>query len=82
VVDPILHQHLEDQQLSAQFYSLRWLMLLVSQEFSIDNVIRIWDTLLSDHDRFNFVNYICVAMVALKRDFLLQGDFSDCMEAL
>jgi len=57
-------------------------MLLLSQEFSIENVIRIWDTLLSDHDRFHFVNYICVAMVQVKRDYIIQSEFSECMEAL
>lgn len=62
-VDPELHDHLNEQTVNPQFYSLRWLMLLLSQEFEIHNVIRLWDTLLADNERFWFMNYVCVAMV-------------------
>ena len=81
-IDPELHAHLEEQGLNPQFYSLRWLMLMLSQEFALENVIRLWDTLLADHDRFLFVNFVCVAMVMLKRDTLLKSEFSECIEYL
>ena len=57
-------------------------MLLSSQEFEITNVIRLWDTVLADHDKFTFVNFICVAMVVSLRDFLLRNEFSECLERL
>jgi len=81
-VDPELYDYMEQIGINHQFYSLRWLMLLLSQEFSMPNVIRLWDTLLSDHNRFNFVNYVCLAIVEAKREHILEGDFSDCLEAL
>ena len=81
-IDPPLYEHMEELGLSPQFYSLRWLMLLLSQEFAIDNVIRLWDCVLADHDKFTFVNFICCAMVTSRRDLLLAGDFSDCMQIL
>lgn len=46
------------------------------------NVIRLWDTLFSDPDRFDFLNYVCVAVVELKRNEVLDGDFAECMENL
>ncbi len=57
-------------------------MLLLSQEFELDSVIRLWDTLLADSERFVFLNYVCVAMVQIKKDVIMEGEFSDCMEAL
>ena len=57
-------------------------MLLLSQEFEINNVIRLWDTVLADHDKFTFVNFICVGMVVGQRDFLLKNEFSECLERL
>ena len=62
-IDPELHAHLAEEGLDPQYYSLRWLMLLLSQEFEIENVIRLWDPVLADHDKFTFVNFICVGMV-------------------
>ena len=46
------------------------------------NVIRLWDTLFSDPDRFNFLNFVCMAAVDLKRATIINGDFADCMENL
>lgn len=51
-------------------------MLLMCQEFDMSNVIRLWDTLFSDPDRFEFLNYICVAVVQLNRDLVVEGDFA------
>ena len=57
-------------------------MLLLCQEFSIQDSIRLWDTLLTDPTRFNFTNFVCVAMVSFVRDDIIDGDFSCCMENL
>mmetsp|Transcript_2347 Transcript_2347/g.2291 ORF Transcript_2347/g.2291 Transcript_2347/m.2291 type:complete len:94 (+) Transcript_2347:91-372(+) len=46
------------------------------------SVIRLWDTLFSDPDRFDYMNYVCVALVQLKRTEVLEGDFAVCMETL
>lgn len=48
----------------------------------MSNVIRLWDTLLSDPKRFNFLNFVSVATVLTKRDICLEGDFAECMETL
>ena len=81
-IDPVLHAHLQNEGLNPQFYSLRWLMLMLAQEFALENVIRLWDTLLADHERFLFVNFVCVAIVMLKRETLLVSEFSECVEYL
>ena len=81
-VDPVLHDHLAELGMNPQFYSLRWLMLLMSQEFEINNVIRLWDLVFADHDKFTFVYFVCVTMVTSRREKLLRGDFSGCMQLL
>jgi hypothetical protein len=50
----------------------RWLTLLLSQDFDLHPVIRLWDSLFSDADpSLYFINYLCAAMVVLIRDQLL-----------
>uniref|UniRef100_A0AAQ4QHE2 Rab-GAP TBC domain-containing protein n=1 Tax=Gasterosteus aculeatus aculeatus TaxID=481459 RepID=A0AAQ4QHE2_GASAC len=46
---------LEEQNIKPQYFTFRWLTLLLSQEFLLPDVIRIWDTLFSDQDRFHFL---------------------------
>lgn len=31
-------------------------------EFELPEVLRLWDSLFSDEERFSFLNYVCVAM--------------------
>ena len=81
-IDLKLITHLEDNNVQPNFYALRQLMLWFAQDFELLNVIRIWDKLLSDPVRWNFGFYFAIALVQLKRDELLKGDFSDIMELL
>lgn len=43
--------------------SCRWLTLLLSQEFDLPDVIRVWDSLFADADRFSYLIQVCTAMM-------------------
>lgn len=73
---------LEKQELKPQYYSFRWLTLLLSQEFSLPDVERIWDSLFADNQRLNFLIYICCAMILLVRKQILSGDFASNVKLL
>ena len=73
---------LEQERVNPQFYALRWLMLLMCQEFDMANCVRLWDTLFADPDRYEFLNYVCVAIIIEVREEILEGDFAACMENL
>ena len=82
VVEPHAYHTIEQNQVNHQFYSLRWFMLLLCQEFTMAQSIRLWDTLLTDPQRFQFTNFVCVALVSFVRDEIIDGDFACCMENL
>ena len=48
-IDSKLFNHIENQGVTANFYSLRWLMLMLAQEFELLNVIKVWDTFIADN---------------------------------
>lgn len=54
---------LKDQELYPQYYSFRWLTLILSQEFPLPDVVRIWDSVFADEHRFDFLVRICCAMI-------------------
>ncbi|XP_012940740.1 TBC1 domain family member 13 [Aplysia californica] len=78
--DRPLWQRLEDQELRPQFFAFRWITLLLSQEFQLPEVLRIWDSLFADKDRFDFLIYVCCAMLVSIRHELLRGDFPNNMK--
>ncbi|VVD02961.1 unnamed protein product [Leptidea sinapis] len=73
---------MEKQELKPQYYSFRWLTLLLSQEFSLPDVERIWDSLFADPHRFDFLINICCAMILLVRENILSGDFASNVKLL
>jgi len=81
-MDKALWQHLEEQSLNPQFYSFRWITLLLSQEFDLPEVLRLWDCLLADPSRFEFFRFCCVAMLQCVRDRLMANDFATNLKLL
>lgn len=77
-----LWRHLESCEMNPQFYSFRWITLLLSQEFDLPDVMRLWDSLFSDPRRFDFLYYCCCAMLWHVRDELLAGGFADNLKLL
>jgi hypothetical protein len=62
-----------------RFYGIRWLTLLMSQEFELPEVIRLWDSLFADTRRFELLDNVAVAMLVSKRKVLLVSDFGHCL---
>ena len=51
-VDSSLHNHLVDLGVEPQYFALRWLRVLFGREFSLDNLLIIWDEIfLSDNSK-------------------------------
>jgi len=46
-VDHQLWQHLQSLGVDPRFYSFRWLTLILSQEFELPDVLRLWDSLFA-----------------------------------
>jgi len=73
----------DEQKLKSEFYAFRWLTLLLSQEFHLPDVLRIWDSLFADSgENFEFIQYICCAMVTLQRDRLLNNTLAHNIKLL
>ncbi|PKU63913.1 uncharacterized protein LOC110113334 [Dendrobium catenatum] len=47
VVDSSLHSHLVDLEVEPQYFALRWLRVLFEREFSLNDLLVIWDELFS-----------------------------------
>ncbi|XP_027903050.1 uncharacterized protein LOC114163133 [Vigna unguiculata] len=52
-VDSSLHSHLFDLGVEPQYFSLRWLRVLFGREFSLDNLLIIWDEIFASENNSN-----------------------------
>ena len=81
-VDYKLYLSLKKQQVHPQFYAFRWLSLLFTQEFNLADIERLWDTLFSDRDRFQYAIFIAVAMLTLEGNKIMEDNFNQTMQTL
>jgi len=80
--DIVVYELLKTQEIHPQYFCFRWITLLLSQEFQLPEVLRIWDSLLADEKRFDFLIDVSTAMIIHLRGDLIVGDFSTNMKLL
>uniref|UniRef100_A0A182PPE3 TBC1 domain family member 13 n=1 Tax=Anopheles epiroticus TaxID=199890 RepID=A0A182PPE3_9DIPT len=80
--DAEVWERLRDQELYPLYYSFRWMTLLLSQEFPLPDVLRIWDSVFADDKRYDFLVKICCAMILLLREQILENDFANNVKLL
>ena len=76
--DRDLFNHLMNEKVELQYFAFRWYSLFFTQEFEMPDILRLWDSLLSE-DKFEFMNMICTAIIKMKRQEILQNDFAGIM---
>lgn len=79
---PEVFNSLDRMAILPHFYAMKWITLLLTQEFPMPEVLRLWDSLLSDEKRFRYLFYICLAKILSVRDVIIKEDFSDALSAL
>jgi len=82
--DSELYSHIAKvHQVEPQLYVLRWLRLVFTREFHIDDVMIIWDAVLADSSTMRLVDYIAVSMLLyVKANVLAMDDTCAVMARL
>jgi len=71
VYDPELARHLQRVELPPLVFAFRWCTLLFAQDATLPDVVRLWDTLIADPRRFEFVIHSSLALLLENRKELL-----------
>jgi hypothetical protein len=94
--DPEIWLDLELKALHPTYYAFRWLTVLCCQEWPLHDVVRLWDSILSDppygfssdsisghrDHQLNFLLDFCCAMILCVRDQLLAEPFAENLTML
>ncbi|XP_046683921.1 TBC1 domain family member 5 [Homalodisca vitripennis] len=81
-LDPELHQHLQQMDVTLALFGIRWLRLLFGREFPLQDLLVLWDAVFAEGNMFQLVNYIVVAMLMAIRHQLLTSDHTSCLTIL
>eukprot|EP00928_Gymnodinium_smaydae_P011001 TRINITY_DN14124_c1_g1_i2.p1 TRINITY_DN14124_c1_g1~~TRINITY_DN14124_c1_g1_i2.p1 ORF type:complete len:809 (-),score=244.78 TRINITY_DN14124_c1_g1_i2:95-2521(-) len=81
--DPELANHLQQHGSPQNMFAFRWSTILFAQDLSLPDVALVWDSLIADASRSEFLVHACVALMLAIRDELLRlDDQSDLAEAM
>jgi hypothetical protein len=74
-VDYELWEKLDSEAVHPQFYTFRWLALMLSQEFGLYDTMRLWDNLLSydGQRRFRYLYCLCLGILKLRKHEIMES---------
>jgi TBC1 domain family member 5 len=75
-LDPLLYEALENTGIEPQIFGIRWLRLLFTREFAMQDAMILWDGLFAVDPSFQLALWICVAMLIRIRNRLIPSDYS------
>jgi TBC1 domain family member 5 len=81
-LDPAFHAHLVAQDVIPELHLTRWLRCLLSREFAFENTLLLWDYIFAGADRFTsedkfqILEHVCIAMMLLMRQDLMENEDS------
>ena len=82
VIDKELYLHFQTEKIELQFFAFRWYTLLLTQEFELPDILRLWDSIFSVEDVFEFMSFLCISILKIKRADIISKDFSGIMLSL
>ncbi|KAI9824133.1 MAG: hypothetical protein M1826_007447 [Phylliscum demangeonii] len=81
-VDPELAERMAAIDVLPQIFLVRWIRLLFGREFSLDQLLRLWDLLFAEDPSLELVDLVCVAMLLRVRWQLVHADYSSGLSLL
>ena len=80
--DPILYESLKEKELLDTPFTFKWYTLLFSGDLPLENIVKLWDRLLSDTYRFEILEYCCASCIILMRNAIINGSTEKALEAI
>ncbi|WWC58047.1 uncharacterized protein I303_100582 [Kwoniella dejecticola CBS 10117] len=81
-IDPQLWERLETEGVEAQIWAIRWIRLIFTREIPFSSAMRIWDGIFAEDPGLGIMDFICVAMLLLIRNELIEADYPTLLTQL
>ncbi|WWC66907.1 uncharacterized protein I206_100814 [Kwoniella pini CBS 10737] len=81
-IDPQLWERLETEGVEAQIWAIRWIRLIFTREIPFPSAMRIWDGIFAEDPGLGIMDFICVAMLLLIRNELIEADYPTLLTQL
>ena len=73
VVDKNFYEYLIKIKFDFSILALRWISLMFSQDFTMLDLLRIWDFLLCNDNKYQNCYYFCLSIILMKKDVIMKS---------
>ena len=81
IIDKQLHDHLINSGFDFSVIAFRWISLMFSQDFLMMDLLRIWDYLLCNDDKYKNCYYFTLSIILMKKEKLMRNRINEIYEA-
>ncbi|AAW46174.2 conserved hypothetical protein [Cryptococcus deneoformans JEC21] len=81
-IDPQLYERLETEGVEAQIWAIRWIRLIFTRELPFNVAMRLWDGIFAEDPGLQLLDHICIAMLLLVRNELIDADYPSLLTNL
>jgi hypothetical protein len=67
-VDEDIYKNLLRLNIRNEYYCYKWFILLFSQEFEINDLLKLWDLFLIHEDKYYYIIYLGIAILMMKKE--------------
>ena len=78
----IFNKLLKTNKQDAFHFAIKWINLFFSQQMIMPDVLRLWDIIFCEEDRYYFVYLFSLAILKYKKKDILRKDYYEIMEKL
>ena len=78
----IFNRLLKKNKVDAFHFAIKWINLFFSQQMIMPDILRLWDIIFSEEDRYYFVYLFSLAILEYKKNDILIKDYYEIMEKL
>ncbi|XP_030843900.1 TBC1 domain family member 15 isoform X1 [Strongylocentrotus purpuratus] len=75
VIEPKFYSYLQSKESSNLYFCFRWLLIHFKREFTIDDIIRLWEVIWTQLPCKNFHLLLCVAILNGEKDIMERDDY-------
>ena len=80
IIDNKLYEHLTNMNFDFSIIVFRWVSLMFSQDFLMVDLLRIWDYLLCNDNKYKNCFYFCLSVILMKKDKLMSSSINGIYE--
>ena len=78
-IDYKLFLHLQKNKVKLEFYAFRWMTLFFTQDFEMPDIMRLWDSIFSDPEIFEFLHLLVLSPIIIKKNEIMKEKMSGIM---